>query len=75
MQRKMTPASSMALGGVLAALAVVIQCMGGLVPVATYVCPVFCMLILQLVLRQCGERIAWGLVRGRDPAGAAPQHK
>ena len=50
----------MALGGVLAALAVVIMSMGTLIPVATYVCPMLCALLLQLVLRICGERVAWG---------------
>lgn len=59
MQSKRTPAANIALGGVLAALAVVIMSMGTLVPVATYVCPMFCALILQLVLKTCGSRIAW----------------
>lgn len=49
----------MALGGVLAALAVVIMSLGGLIPVATFVCPMLCMLLLTVVLRQCGRRIAW----------------
>ncbi len=52
-------ASSAALGGILAALAVVIQSMGTLIPVATFVCPVICMLLLQVVLRRCGARVAW----------------
>ena len=60
MQSKPTPASSIALGGVLAALAVVIMSMGTLIPVATYVCPMLSALILQLVLKTCGRRIAWG---------------
>ena len=59
MQSKRTPAANIAFGGVLAALAVVIMSMGTLVPVATYVCPMFCALILQLVLKTCGSRIAW----------------
>lgn len=59
MQNKRTPASAVALGGVMAALAVVLMAMGTLIPVATFVCPVFCMLILQLVLKICGSRIAW----------------
>lgn len=46
------------MGGVLAALAVVIMSMGTLIPVATYVCPMLCMLILRIVLRQCGSRMA-----------------
>lgn len=59
MQSKRTPASVIALGGVMAALAVVIMSLGGLIPVATYVCPVLCALILQVVLMFCGSRIAW----------------
>ena len=52
-------AKSIALGGVLAALAVVIMCMGGLIPVATYVCPTLCMIALCFVVQLCGKRIAW----------------
>ena len=50
---------NMALGGVFAALAVVIMNLGGLIPVATYVCPALCMVILSLVHMACGRRIAW----------------
>lgn len=57
--RKRTPASGMALGGVLAALAVVIMSLGGMIPVATYVCPVIVMLLLQTVLHFCGRKTAW----------------
>ena len=57
--RKETPAGSIALGGMLAAIAAVIMSLGGMIPVATYVCPVISMLILTLVLRLCGTRIAW----------------
>ncbi len=56
---KKTSAKQIALGGVLAALALVIMCMGGLIPVATYVCPMLGMLVLQLVSQLCGIRIAW----------------
>lgn len=49
----------MALGGILAAVAVVIMSMGTLIPVATYVCPMLCALVLNLVLWICGSRIAW----------------
>ena len=56
---KRTPAANIALGGVLAALAVVIMSMGTLIPVATYVCPMMCCLILELVRKLCGNRIAW----------------
>ena len=53
------PASSIALGGVLAGLAVVILCMGTMIPVATFVCPMLCMLLLKAVLTRCGDRIGW----------------
>ena len=52
-------AKPIALGGVMAALAVVIMCMGGIIPVATYVCPMLCAIILAVVLRFVGRRIAW----------------
>ena len=48
-----------ALGGIMAALAVVIMCMGGLIPIATFVCPMLCMVLLVFVFRSCGRRIAW----------------
>lgn len=48
-----------ALGGVLAAVAVVIMSLGGLIPVATYVCPLLCAMTQFVVLRFCGNRIAW----------------
>ena len=56
---KRTPAYSMALGGVLAALAVVIMSFGTIIPVATYVCPAICRLLGQVVLKICGGRVAW----------------
>ncbi len=43
----------------MAALAIVIMSLGGLIPVATFVCPVLCMMILAFVLKMCGSRIAW----------------
>ena len=51
---------NMAMGGVFAALAVVIMNLGGLIPVATYTTPVLCMVLLKVVLLYCGRRIAWG---------------
>ena len=47
------------MGGVFAALAIVIMCLGGLIPIATFVCPMICMLILHLIRKLCGNRIAW----------------
>lgn len=49
----------MALGGIMAALAVVIMCMGGLIPVATFICPMACMMLLVVVIARCGNRVAW----------------
>ena len=48
-----------AFGGMMAALAVVIMCLGGMIPVATFTVPVICMLILGYVLKFCGKRIGW----------------
>ena len=48
-----------ALGGLLAAVAMVIMCLGGMIPVATFVCPVLCILICGTVSRFCGHRITW----------------
>ncbi len=50
---------SVALGGVTAALAVVIMCLGGIIPVATYVCPALCAILLSVILRYVGCRLAW----------------
>lgn len=55
----MNKSKQMALGGVLAAAAMVIMCLGGLIPVATYLCPMLCTLLLFAVLGRCGARIAW----------------
>ena len=52
-------AAPVALGGVFAALAVVIMCMGGMIPVATFVCPAACIMLLETVRLNCGPRIGW----------------
>lgn len=52
-------AKAMAFGGVTAALAVVLGCLAGLIPIATYAIPVLQCLVLQLVLSACGKRTAW----------------
>lgn len=54
-----TNAKQIAMGGIFAALAIVIMCLGGLIPIATFVCPMICMLILHLIRKLCGNRIAW----------------
>ncbi len=59
MQKKKTPAGRAALGGVLAALAVVTMGLGGLIPIMTYVTPMVCALLLEAVRILCGETFAW----------------
>ena len=75
-----TNSKQMAMGGVFAALAVVLMNLGGLIPVATYTTPVLCMLLLKFVLLTCGSRIAWawygavmilGLLMSPDKESAA----
>ena len=75
-----TTARQIALGGVMAALAVTIMSMGGLIPVATYVCPMLCAMMQYFVLMFCGRRIAWAwygavailsLILGPDKEAAA----
>lgn len=48
-----------ALGGLLAAVAIVVMCLGGMIPVATFVCPALCILLCSTVYHFCGQRIAW----------------
>ena len=55
----MKQSKKMALGGIFAALALVIMSMGGLIPVATFVCPMFCMMLLSVVIQLCGSRTGW----------------
>ena len=49
-----------ALGGILAALAVVIMTLGGAVPLATYVCPMLASLPLILLLPRLPRSLCWG---------------
>lgn len=55
----MRSSRQMALGGMLTAVSIVIMCMGSIIPVNTYVCPVLCILITRPVLEKCGRRIGW----------------
>ena len=43
----------------MAAMALVIMCLGTVIPVATYAAPVLCMVVEQMVSRVCGNRIGW----------------
>ena len=69
-----------ALGGILASVAVVLMCIGTIIPVATYAAPVLCMMVCKIVLQLCGSRIAWawyavvtllGLLMAPDKEAAA----
>lgn len=75
-----TTVRSTALGGVTAALAVVVMCLGGLIPLATFVCPMLCILLLRAVAGICGSRMGWAwygavailsLLMGPDKEGSA----
>ena len=55
----MKQTKQIALGGMLGAVAMTILFLGGMIPASSYVCPVLCMIILQIVLNTCGKRIAW----------------
>ena len=54
-----SPASPVALCGVLGALAVVIMCLGGIIPFATFACPVLCMAMLIPIAKLCGRKFGW----------------
>lgn len=56
---KKNVAKMTALGGMMAALAVVLMSLGGMIPLSTYICPMLCIIMLQFVLETCGNRIAW----------------
>ena len=50
---------NIALGGILAAVAVVVMCLGSLIPFATYVCPVLCIFVGGVYLTLCGVKMGW----------------
>jgi len=50
---------STALGGMLAAVALVIMCLGSLIPLATFICPMLATLTCFIVFRACGKQTAW----------------
>ena len=52
-------ARHIALGGVFAALAVVLMAMGGMIPMTTFICPALCMLLLKMVRKYFPARIGW----------------
>lgn len=47
------------LGGMLAALAIVLMLLGGVIPGMTYIVPMACIFLECEILRSCGTRICW----------------
>ena len=58
--RQMTKTKQIALGGSLAALAVVILLLGGLIPVGTYVCPMLAAIPLVILLAELPRPLCLG---------------
>ena len=52
-------AKTVAFGGMMTAVTLVIMNLGSLIPVNTYICPVLCMLIMPMVVKICGRKIGW----------------
>ena len=52
-------AKKIALCGVFASLAIVIMCLGGLIPIATYISPILLMLIGCVIMKLVGVKLAW----------------
>ena len=52
-------AQAVALGGMMSALAVVIMCLGTIVPIATFICPAFAMITGQITVYFCGRKFGW----------------
>lgn len=56
----MRTSKKIALTGMMCALAAVIMMMGGLIPLATFCCPLLAGLTLIPVFVECGEKLSWG---------------
>lgn len=50
---------NIAICGIFAGVAITIMCLGGIIPFATYVTPMLCIIIGQIILTGCGKRLAW----------------
>ena len=79
-KRSRSIAHPVAIGGIFAALAVVLMTLGGVIPIATYAIPALCIMLMNIVLMICGSRIAWAwysavsilsLLMGPDKEAAA----
>lgn len=54
-----TTAKELALGGMFTALGVVLLCLGGVVPLALYACPIMASAVLLPVRERCRKQVAW----------------
>ena len=75
-----TTAKELALGGMFTALGVVLLCLGGVVPLALYACPILASAVLLPVRERCRKQVAWscyaaiallGTLLGPDKEAAA----
>lgn len=57
---KMNNTKKIALTGLMCALAAVIMMMGGMIPLATFVCPMLAGLTLVPIFVECGAKLSWG---------------
>ena len=55
----MTSAKELALGGVFAALGTAFLCLGGILPLAMYACPILASAVLLPVRERCSSPVAW----------------
>lgn len=53
-----TTAKELALGGMFTALGVVLLCLGGVVPLALYACPILASAVLLPVRERCRKQVA-----------------
>lgn len=74
-----TTAKELALGGMFTALGVVLLCLGGVVPLALYACPILASAVLLPVRERCRKQVAWScyaaiaLLGTRRAAGSGGQ--
>lgn len=54
-----TQTKQVALGGMLTAVSLTIMYLGGMIPLATYICPMLCIFTQYVIFRMCGKKIAW----------------
>ena len=56
----MRTSKKIALTGMMCALAAVIMLLGGVIPLATFCCPLLAGIVLIPIFVECGEKLSWG---------------